>query len=38
MNYGPDGNLAGIESLDASKLLKQDELHRLVVEVAPGMV
>jgi uncharacterized protein YuzE len=37
-DYGPDGKLAGIEILDASKLLKQDELHRVILEVAPAIV
>ncbi len=37
-DHGPEGKLAGIEILEAAKLLKQDELHRLIVEVAPAMV
>ena len=28
-NYGPDGKLAGIEVLNASLLLKEDDLRRL---------
>jgi uncharacterized protein YuzE len=36
-DYGPDGKLAGIEILDASKLLNQDELHRLILEVSPAL-
>ncbi len=31
-NYGPDGELAGIEVLDASKLIGE-ELNRLILEV-----
>ena len=34
-DYGPDGTLAGIEILDASKCLGRDELKRIVLEVTP---
>ena len=36
-DYGPDGKLAGVEILGDSKLLKQDELHCVILEVAPAM-
>ncbi len=35
-NYGPDGNLAGLEILDASLLLGE-ELKRLVFEISPAL-
>jgi uncharacterized protein YuzE len=34
-NYGPDGKLAGLEILDASQVLGQQE-GRLVFEIAPA--
>jgi len=34
-DYGPDG--AGIEILEALRLLKQDELHRFIVEMASAI-
>lgn len=34
-DYGPDGRLAGIEILDASKILGQD-LERVTVELSPA--
>jgi uncharacterized protein YuzE len=35
-NYGPDGKLAGLEILDASQVLGQEE-GRLVFEIAPAL-
>jgi uncharacterized protein YuzE len=33
-NYGPDGKLAGLEILDASQIIGQQE-GRLIFEIAP---
>ena len=35
-NYGPDGRLAGLEILDASQILGQEE-GRLVFEIVPAL-
>jgi uncharacterized protein YuzE len=35
-NYGPDGNLAGLEILDASHVLGQVE-GRLIFEITPAL-
>ena len=35
-NYGPDGKLAGLEILDASQVMGQEE-GRLVLEIAPAL-
>ena len=35
-NYGPDGNLAGLEILDASLLLGE-EIKNLVFEISPAL-
>ena len=35
-NYGPDGRLAGLEILDASQVLDQED-GRLVFEIGPAL-
>jgi uncharacterized protein YuzE len=36
-DYGPDGKLAGIEILDASRVFSTDELKRIIFEVYPAI-
>ncbi len=35
-NYGPDGKLAGIEILNASRVLGEGLLNKIIVEVSPA--
>lgn len=35
-NYGPDGKLAGIEILNASRILGEGLLNKIIVEVSPA--
>ncbi|HET6513246.1 MAG TPA: DUF2283 domain-containing protein [Candidatus Kapabacteria bacterium] len=35
-DYGPDGKLAGLEILDASHVLAEGDLQRVVFEVYPA--
>lgn len=36
-NYGPDGKLAGLEILNASMVLGEGLLNKIVVEVTPAL-
>ena len=33
-NYGPDGKLAGLEILNASSILGEKDIHKVILEVS----